>query len=78
MRYYFGALISGVQCAADLLSLLFVAASTFASQSPSLLCLRTTSLTAMGNETVLESVQVFGRKVSQQCGTMAAPFSIKG
>eukprot|EP00904_Undaria_pinnatifida_P008609 jgi/Undpi1/4879/HiC_scaffold_19.g08232.m1 len=33
-----------------------------ASQSPSLLCLRTSSLTAMGNEAVLESVQVFGRK----------------
>ena len=32
----------------------------------------------MGNETVLESVQVFGRKVSHQCGAMAAPFSIKG
>ena len=47
-------------------------------QSPSLLCLRTSSLTAMGNETVLESVQVFGRKVSHQCGAMAAPFSIKG
>lgn len=30
---------------------------------------------AMGNETVLESVQVFGRKVSWQCGAMAAPLA---
>lgn len=71
--YYFGSSVCGRPPA-----LAFRGREHLASQSPSLLCLRTTSLTAMGNETVLESVQVFGRKVSQQCGSMAAPFSIKG
>lgn len=33
-------------------------------QSPRPFCRRTPSFSAMGNETVLESVQVFGRKVS--------------
>lgn len=47
-------------------------------QSPTLSCPKDSLFSAMGNETVLESVQVFGRKVSRRCGAMAAPFCIKG
>lgn len=39
---------------------------------------RTPLFAAMGNEAVLESVQVFGRKVSWQGGAMAAPFAQRG
>lgn len=43
------------------------------SSRQALFCPRTTSVTAMGGDTVLESVQVFGRKVSSSLQRHGGP-----